>query len=51
MRGRHVAGRLVDVVVAADGTVDAVVVDDDGSEERIPVDETIRLRPASRSAA
>jgi len=51
MRGRRASGRLVDVVVAADGTVDAVVVDDDGREERIPVDETIRLRPASRSAA
>ena len=50
-RRRRAAGRLVDVVVAPDGTLDEVVVDDGGTEVPIPVDETIRLRPASRSAA
>jgi hypothetical protein len=49
--GRRVAGRLVDIVIDAAGEVVEVIVDDDGRTRRIPFGASVRLAPASRSAA
>jgi uncharacterized protein YrrD len=50
LSGRRVLGTLVDVVVAPDGVIAALVVDGEDGERTVPYDETIRLG-AGRSAA
>ena len=45
--GDRDVGRLEDVVVRADGTIAAVVVD----QRELPVDETVRIQSESRQAA
>jgi len=57
LRGRAVEregatlGMLRDVIVAADGDLAAVVVERDGSTDRIPFDGDLRFAPERRSAA
>jgi PRC-barrel domain len=57
LRGRPVevtgvaAGRLVDIVFDATGDLVEVIVDDDGRTRRIPFEDSVRVAPASRSAA
>lgn len=57
LRGRPVerrgtrVGTLLDVVVASDGELAAVLVERDGSTERIPFDGKLRFAPERRSAA
>jgi uncharacterized protein YrrD len=57
LRGRPVErqgtrlGILRDVVVAADGALDAVIVEANGATERIPIDDELRFAPERRSAA
>ena len=58
LRGRPVErngkaiGTLADVVVGRDGMLAEVILEPAGDdEERVPFDETLRLRPGSRSAA
>ena len=58
LRGRPVErngkaiGTLADVVVGRDGMLAEVILEPAGDdEERVPFDETVRLRPGSRSAA
>ncbi len=48
--GRRV-GTLRDVGLGADGSLETVVVETDGREESVRVDGSVRLHPASRSAA
>jgi hypothetical protein len=45
--GDRDVGRLEDVVVRADGTIAAVVVD----QRELPMDETVRIQSESRQAA
>ena len=57
LRGKRVelggsdAGALKDVVVGPSGVLVEVIVAADGSERRVPFDETVRFGPQSRSAA
>jgi hypothetical protein len=57
LRGRPVevagvvAGKLVDIVIDSAGELVAVIVDDNGRTRRIPFEDSVRLAPASRSAA
>ena len=50
-RRRREIGRLDDIVVRSDGTVQELVVAADGLETRVPFDESIRIVFARRSAA
>jgi hypothetical protein len=48
---RNTMGKLEDVVVASDGRLLALLVERSGRTERIPFGASVRLAPASRTAA
>lgn len=50
-RGRLRLGTLVDVVLSAEGAVEALVVQGRDGERRIPFDEDVRIEPGRVSAA
>jgi hypothetical protein len=50
-KGRDSVGTLVDVALVPDGELVALIVEQNGSERRVPYDGTLVLAPKRRSAA
>jgi hypothetical protein len=50
-KGRGSAGTLADVVLAPDGALVSLIVEQNGSKRRVPYDGTLVLPPKRRSAA
>jgi hypothetical protein len=49
--GRRLVGRLATLVVAADGTIPAVVVEDDGRTRRVDFDDRVAIDRAGKASA